>query len=357
MTESTDSSTTTDRRLIQLQHWLSSQDLPVRCLPATIRPASNDASFRRYFRVTTADNASDSPTGSLILMDAPPEHEDCAPFVHAARIMRDAGLRVPVIYASDLEQGFLVLSDLGSQTLLQEVQATPTLADHRYRQSCAQLILLQRATRAGVFAPYDRDRLTTEIRLFDQWFLRRHHNMRLTGADRQRLHDCYDAIIRCNLSEAQVYVHRDYHARNLMTGAVDEAPAVIDFQDAVIGPVSYDLVSLLRDAYISWPEEQILDWCIRYWEQARDTSIPVPTDFGQFWTQFELMGMQRHLKVLGIFCRLNLRDNKPGYLADLPQVLRYASEVAARYEMLSPIRSLLSRIDELQAAGTDAERQ
>ena len=344
MTESPPPSTRTDERLTTLLDWLNAQPLPAGCLPGTARPASSDASFRRYFRVDT-----NGTPASLILMDAPPPQEDCRPFVHAAAVFAGAGLRVPTVYASDLTRGFLVLSDLGGRTLLQEVSDTPERADARYRQACGELVKLQRATTNGVFAPYDRDKLTAEIRLFDQWYLKHHCKTRLAAATRNALHRCYNHIIDVNLSEATVYVHRDFHSRNLMTADADTPPSVLDFQDAVIGPISYDLVSLLRDAYVCWPEEQVLDWSIRYWEQARDAGLPVPADFGEFWTQFEFMGIQRHLKVLGIFARLNYRDNKSNYLADIPQVLAYTKQVAARYEALQPLSDLLEQLP-VQAA-------
>ncbi|MGB7182417.1 MAG: phosphotransferase [Burkholderiaceae bacterium] len=339
MTESDNSSPSQQARVAQMLSWLDGLDLPFQCQPQSLRAASSDASFRRYFRIAT------SRADTVILMDAPPPQENCQPFVHAARILADAGLRVPTVYASDLDNGFLLLSDLGCQTLLDELNRNPAHADQRYRQASAELVKLQKATRTGVFPSYNRERLTQELRLFDEWYVTRHKGFKLNTNDKHIVNKAYATIVDANLAQAQVYVHRDFHSRNLMTSEPDKIPGVLDFQDAVTGPISYDLVSLLRDAYISWPEEQVLDWTIRYWEAARETQLPVPEDFGEFWRDFEFMGLQRHLKVLGIFCRLNYRDGKSNYLADLPLVLSYTQAALARYESLQAFASLLQRIE------------
>lgn len=338
--------TESDDRLDELKNWLAGLSLPDECRIDTIRPASSDASFRRYFRVDTTG------AGSLIVMDAPPPHEDCAPFVHAARVLHEAGVNVPQIIAQDLPRGFLVLSDLGDTTMLARMQAQPDQADKLYRAASAELIALQQASRPGVFPAYDHEILLRELRLFDQWYLGTHLQVSLSEAENKALTALYEQIIENNLAQPRVFVHRDWHSRNLMVtdtapgaGSGGPALAVIDFQDALYGPVTYDLVSLLRDAYIDWSEEQQIDWAARYWDAARSAGVPVQPDFGDFYRDLEWMGMQRHLKVLGIFARLACRDGKTGYLGDMPRVLVYVLAVARRYREFAPLLSLLRRLD------------
>lgn len=307
--------------------------------PDSIRPASSDASFRRYFRIDTDP----SGPGTVIAMDAPPDKEDCQPFIHAAQVLGQAGVNTPTIHLADPGQGFLLLADFGNQTLLDELQNNPGVANDRYLQAGRELVTLQKGSRPDVFANYDHPTLLRELRLFDQWYLSRHIGMQLPDAQMQKLADIYELIIASNLSQPSVFVHRDYHSRNLMVTSEQSALGVIDFQDALYGPITYDLVSLLRDAYIQWPEEQVLDWSIRYWERAREASLPVDADFGQFYRDFEWMGLQRHLKVLGIFARLNYRDGKSNYLKDLPLVLDYVTKVAARFTQLTPLVRILER--------------
>ncbi len=340
MTESNPGLVTPDPRHKQLRQWLDSLRPEIACDVSSLAPASSDASFRRYFRVATESGQ------TLIVMDAPPDHEDCEPFVNIARLFGQAGLLTPEIHAADLSTGFLLLSDLGNQTLLAELQASPADASHWYRLAGQHLVQLQQATRAGQLATYDRDVLMREIALFDQWYLGTHLNYLLTDQDKKVLHNAYEAIVTNNLAQATVYVHRDYHSRNLMVQPAGDQLGVIDFQDALVGPITYDLVSLLRDAYITWPEEVVLDWAIRYWEQAREHKLPVPEDFGQFWRDFEFMGMQRHLKVLGIFARLNHRDGKSTYLNDMPAVLQYTLQAMRRYSPLGGITALIERAHE-----------
>jgi len=326
-------------RLDQLRLWVSVQ---LKGANVDLSPASADASFRRYFRVTY-------DRGTLIVMDAPPEQENCAPFVRVARLFRAAEVNVPEILAQDLEQGFLLLTDFGSTTYLEALY--PGHARSLYEDALDALIAIQCASRPGELPEYDRALLKSEIELFPQWYVLRHVGRELTQKQAAAFDAVCSAVLECNLREPRVYVHRDYHSRNLML--TQPNPGVLDFQDAVFGPISYDLVSLLKDAYIEWPEEQVLDWALRYWEKARAARLPVRSDFADFYRDFEWMGVQRHLKVLGIFARLWHRDGKDGYLADLPLVLRYVQRVAPRYRELSPLARLLDELHEgKQSAGT-----
>ena len=305
---------------------------------ASLRPASADASFRRYFRV----DARQGP--SLILMDAPPDKEDSSPFVHARQVMAAAGVHVPAIVREDLALGFLLLEDFGDRTYLDELNSDS--ATRLYGDASTALVSLQRASRPGVFPAYDRAVLLRELQLFPDWYLSRHKEQTLSTIDRRILDDAFETIIARTVAQPQVYVHRDYHSRNLMVlDAHGANPGVIDFQDALYGPITYDLVSLLKDAYIAWDEEQILDWSIRYWERARKAGLPVAPAFGDFYSDFEWMGLQRHLKVLGIFARLYYRDGKDRYLADLPRVLKYTLEVLRRYSALAPLCALIERVE------------
>lgn len=297
-------------------------------------PASTDASFRRYFRLTDAEGR------SLIAMDAPPPQEDCQPFVHAAAVLDAAGVRVPKVLASDIEQGFLLLTDLGARTYLDVL--TPANADGYYRAANAELVKLQQASAEGVFARYDAALLEREVRLFPEWYLARHLHHAPSPSDAEALDAVYRLVVARTAAQPAVFVHRDWHSRNLM--ASDPAPGVLDFQDAVYGPITYDLVSLLRDAYIVWPEAEQLDWAIRYWELARKSGLPVPLDFSDFWRDFEWMGVQRHLKVLGIFARLWHRDGKDGYLQNMPAVFSYLHTAARRYNDLKPLARLLDTL-------------
>ncbi len=324
-------------RIEQIQDWLATQ-LPGQTY--TLAPASNDASFRSYLRV--------SPLGgeSLILMDAPPAHEDVRPWLQVQRLFQGAGARVPAVLAQDLEQGFLLLSDLGSTTYLAALQGGGD-ADQLYRAAIDTLIAIQRASRPGSLPPYDRTLLLRELNLFPDWYLGRHVPIGFDDAQRNALAALFDRILAVNLAEPQVFVHRDYHSRNLMAGS--DSPGVIDFQDAVHGPLSYDLVSLFKDAYLAWEEERTLDWLARYWEKAKKAGLPVRADFGEFFRDYEWMGVQRHIKVLGIFARLYHRDGKDGYLKDMPLVAHYLRAACARYSELTPLLRLLDRIENRQA--------
>ena len=304
-----------------------------------IEPASSDASFRRYFRVTV-----DGET--LIAMDAPPPQEDCTPFVHVAEVFGAAGLNVPKIIAQDIPNGFLLLSDLGNTTFLSALQAPNGLevAADLYRDASNALIKMQLASKPEVFPPYDEALLTREMQLFPDWYVAKHLNVTLTEAQQQVMNKTF-AMLNANiLAQPKVYVHRDYHSRNLMVQENSHDLGVLDFQDAVYGPITYDLVSLLKDAYISWEEDQILDWAVRYWQSARQAGLPMSEDFAEFYRDFEWMGAQRHIKVLGIFARLYHRDGKDGYLKDMPLVMDYLRRVCDRYIELKPFLRLLDEL-------------
>jgi aminoglycoside/choline kinase family phosphotransferase len=310
----------------------------------TIAPASADASFRRYFRVTPASPAFGAET--LIAMDAPPPHEDCRPYVKVAALLGEAGVHAPRVLASDLEQGFLLLTDLGRTTYLEALDARS--APRLYLDAIDALVRWQRSSRADVLPAYDEALLRRELDLFPEWYVARHLGHALTDGERATLERMFAAVLANNLAQARVFVHRDYHSRNLMVA--DPNPGVLDFQDAVHGPLAYDLVSLLRDAYIAWDEEQELDWAVRYWERARAAGLPVPREFVDFWRDFEWMGVQRQLKVLGIFARLDHRDGKPGYVADMPRVFRYLHRTCGRYDELRPLQGLLDMLAGVRTA-------
>lgn len=302
----------------------------------SIAPASADASFRRYFRVSLPDGE------TRIVMDAPPELEDCRPFVNVARLFREAGAHVPEVYAEDHAQGFLLLSDLGTTTYLQALDAQT--APRLYRDANAALVAIQRASRAGVLPDYDEALLARELSLFPDWYVARHLGVTLDAGQQQTLHDVFARVLANNLKQPRVFVHRDYHSRNLMVFP-DANPGVIDFQDAVYGPITYDLVSLYRDAYIRWDEKDELDFVIRYWEMARTEGLPVHADFDAFYRDYEWMGAQRQLKVLGIFARLCHRDGKDGYLKDMPTVMSYLRRTCERYVDLAPLARLLDQLE------------
>jgi len=326
------------QRLQQLTLWLHSQ-FPGEIF--SLAPASADASFRRYFRISFEDR-------TLIAMDAPPEHEDCRPFLHVCRLFEDAGTHVPHIYAQDLTQGFLLLSDLGNTTYLQALTAEN--AGKLYGAATDALISIQLASREEALPPYDEALLRRELNLFPEWYINKHLGVTLNDKQQAKLEQVFDRILANNLAQARVYVHRDYHSRNLMV--TEPNPGIIDFQDAVYGPITYDLASLFKDAYIKWDEEIIIDWLIGYWEKARRAGLPVHEDFGQFYRDFELMGAQRHIKVLGIFARLYHRDGKQGYLKDMPLVMTYLRAACARYVDLKPLFNLLNELEPPQEAPT-----
>ena len=324
----------TDSRLNTLRKWLEALK-PIWQLDLdTLAPASADASFRRYFRID-----SQKPNlQTLIVMDAPPQHEPLDAFIQVDLLLLAAGLNVPKILEQNIAQGFLLLNDLGTKTYLAELNNET--ADHLYKDATNALIQMQLASKPNVLPNYDQAILQRELDLFPEWYLKKHLNIQLSDIQQSQLKQAFELIIENNLAQAKVYVHRDYHSRNLMVTEKNN-PGVIDFQDAVYGPITYDASSLWRDAYIAWPEERVIDWVIKFWEEGRKAKLPMPDDFGQFYRDFEWMGLQRHLKVLGIFARLFHRDGKDGYLKDIPLVLEYAIATANRYIELKPLARIL----------------
>jgi N-acetylmuramate 1-kinase len=327
--------TPSDLRLSQLKEWLATVTA-VQVLPESLRPASSDASFRRYFRVDAPDGA------TYIAMDAPPPQEDVRPFIHVAEVFGEAGVSVPKVLAQDVERGYLLLSDLGSTTYLHQLGHDS--AHKLYLDAIDALILIQAQSRPEVLPEYDRALLQRELMLFPDWYIGKHLGVTMTDKQTETLNKIFDNLLANNLAQPQVYVHRDYHSRNLMVMSRGN-PGILDFQDAVYGPITYDLVSLLRDAYIQWDEEMVLDWVIRYWERARRAGLPVNPDIDAFYRDFEFMGLQRHLKVLGIFARLYHRDGKDAYLKDLPLVMEYTRKAAGRYNALAPLIRLLDELE------------
>ena len=368
--------------------WLSATSAACQLAPATLRLASADASFRRYFRVDRVDQS----MGSCIIMDAPPALEDCAPFVKIAALMTEAGLNAPRVLAWDEAQGFMLLSDLGSQTMMQVIQLQTPLQPFpssgstvhlMYMDAVDALIAWQLSSRPGVLPAYDDALLSRELQLFPDWYIAKHRGITVDAGLQDKLAGFFAQIKDSNLnslSGARVFVHRDFMPRNLMAptlvaartalppegavppwggpaaglmaptvGPADSLPSsrlgVLDFQDAVYGPITYDIASLMRDAFLSWDEEFVLDITIRYWQKARAAGLPVGDDFGEFYRAVEWMGLQRHLKILGIFARLTLRDGKPHYLADTPRFIKYARSTASRYRQLGPLMVLLDEIE------------
>ncbi len=313
---------------------------------SSLRAASADASFRRYFRVDAPDEAA-----TYIVMDAPPPHEDVRPFVQLAALIAQAGLHAPCVVASDIERGFLLLSDLGSTPYLQALNEAVASGDEQradtlMREGFAALIQWQQRVQATTLPPYDDALLRRELALFPDWCVTREYGVSWSEDERAKWDAACDLLVRSALAQPAVAVHRDWMPRNLMV--CEPNPGILDFQDAVLGPITYDVASMLRDAFISWDEERELDWAVRYWQQARRAGLAVDDDFGEFWRQLEWMGLQRHLKVLGIFCRLKHRDGKPKYSADLPRFFNYAHRVCTRYNGLGGLAALIEPL-----AGTE----
>jgi N-acetylmuramate 1-kinase len=325
-----------DSRLALARRWVT-EDLGF--AEAHIEPASADASFRRYFRLTRGKD-------SYIVMDAPPEKETVAPFIRVAQSLLGIGLNVPVILARDAERGLLLLSDLGQRLYLPELLAGRDV-ERLYADALEALVTLQ--TRGGEAAqslpPYDRAALIREMELLPEWFLGRHLGLPPTAAERAMLERLFETLAQSALAQPAVFVHRDYHSRNLLIS--DEAnPGILDFQDAARGAATYDVVSLLKDCYVAWPRERVIGWLIGYRERARRAGLDPAPDDAELVRRFDLMGLQRHIKVLGIFARLFYRDGKSGYLGDLPRVLAYTREAAALYpETAEFARYLVERID------------
>ena len=320
-----------DQRLEQLQHWLKQSEISYQ----DIQPASADASFRRYFRITHAEN-------SYIVMDAPPEKEDCKPFIKVAKILLGFGLNVPQILKQDLAQGFLLLSDLGDSVFLSELNNNTV--DAMYISAMNSLLLIQK-NKIPDLPCYDETLLRSELSLFSDWYLEEQLKITLSEPQKEILENTFELLVKNALAQPQVCVHRDYHSRNLMVNEKQpDKPGVIDFQDAVIGAVTYDLVSLLKDCYIDWPREKIEEWVKYFHAQAESLGIITNVSEKQFLRWFDLMGLQRHLKVAGIFSRLKHRDGKTGYLKDIPRTMNYVFDVLERYPEFKPLQALLSDI-------------
>ena len=331
-----------DRRLAALELWVEEQ--LATCFPEwdrdgyTIKPASSDASFRRYFRAHHLHWPH-----SLIVMDAPPDREDSAPFVSIARTLNRCEIHVPLLYKVDLEQGFLLLSDLGTVPFLQQLDRAEV--ESLYGGAMETLLMLQQCWPSNHLVPdYDHPLLMREMELFRDWYLKRHCGYPLSPAEEEMLVGQFNLLTRVALEQPKVAVHRDYHSRNLMV--IDgKNPGVLDFQDAVFGPITYDLVSLLRDCYIKWPDDDVERWVKHYYWQLVENSVLSPAvSLERFVVWFDWMGVQRHLKAVGIFARLNHRDGKPGYLEDIPRTLSYIVEVTARYPELAPLSRLVSQL-------------
>lgn len=302
----------------------------------TLADAATDASTRRYLRINGAAR-------SYIVMDAPPAFGTQQAFVDVGRLMASAGLHVPAVHAADLDKGFLLLDDLGHLTYLQALQqATPAEADRLMRAATQSLLQWQLKGDASSLPLFDETFVRRELQLFVDWCVQREFGVNWTETQQRWWEHTQQVLVKNIVAQPVIAMHRDYMPRNLMV--IDPLPGVLDFQDAVRGPLSYDLASLLRDAFVSWEEEQELDWAIRYWEQARKVGLPINEDFGEFWRQLEWTGLQRHLKILGIYCRLKHRDGKPAYAEDLPRFFAYATKVSTRYVELSPLTHLLQEL-------------
>lgn len=335
-----------DTRYSQLQNWLSTQASAFDLALDSLAPASSDASFRRYFRVQAGQR-------TLIVMDAPPAHEDCRPFVHVAGMLREGGLNVPHILSHDETQGFMLLTDLGAKTYLQRIREGMSDAQCQslYLDAIAALVRMQQIAPAGLPA-YDQARFAEELTVFPQWYVGVHHGVQLDDTTRNNLKAVFDLLSASSASGPQVLVHRDFHSPNLMASETDADgpnPGVIDFQDAVAGPIAYDLASLVMDARTTWDEAQQLDWAIRYWEAARAAGLPIEADFAEFHRRYEWMSLQRNLRILGVFARLNHRDGKAAYLDHIPRVNAYVRQVAYRYGAFGHLRKLLDKLDNRQS--------
>jgi N-acetylmuramate 1-kinase len=338
------------QRQVAFHQWLDAQASAHGVRPPTVRAASADASFRRYFRVDTAN-------GSCIVMDAPPDKENCEPFVRIARLMGDAGLYAPRILAWDEPQGFMLLDDIGSQTMMDVINRDDPQANHGlYMRAVDALLTLQQSSRPSVLPPYDEVLLKRELSLFPDWYLTQHRQLQMDSTQREMLDKTFQTIVQRNLAAPSVYVHRDFMPRNLMMphDPTEQRLGVLDFQDAVYGPITYDIASLMRDAFLTWEEDVVLDVTIRYWERARKLGLmdfeDWHNDFGAFYRAVEWMGLQRHLKVAGIFARLTLRDGKPKYLADAPRFINYIRTTASRYSDLTPLLRLIDKIEGTEPA-------
>ena len=333
------------QRQARFDAWLAHLQTRFALDTTSLRLASADASFRRYLRIDTAGGAQGD---SLIIMDAPPDKENCAPFVQIARLLHAAHIRAPQVLDWQETHGFMLLTDLGARTMMQVMDPAGSPPLDLYLQAVDTLITWQKASRPAVLPPYDHALLRREVELFPQWYIAEHRHVTLDDAQRKMLDTAFETIIAENLAWPSVYVHRDFMPRNLMAPQNGHALGVLDFQDAVYGPITYDIASLMRDAFLSWDEDFCLDVTVRYWQQARKAGLPVGDDFGVFYRAVEWMGLQRHLKVAGIFARLTLRDGKPQYLADTPRFITYIRATCARYRELKPLLRLIDKIEGIE---------
>jgi len=329
--------------------WLDRTAPKFGLIASSLRIASQDASFRRYLRIDSSQGK------TCVIMDAPPLQEDCRPFVHVAGLLREAGLVAPEVLDWDQTHGFMLLTDLGSQTMMQGMDPDQPMKNlPRYMQAVDDLILWQLASKPDVLPSYDEALLRRELSLFPDWYVGKHRAAVLTAAQSQVLASAFDLIVRKNLAAPQVYVHRDFMPRNLMLTR-DDRLGVLDFQDAVMGSICYDMASLMRDAFLTWDEEFVLEVTVRYWERARKVGLMAfedwSQDFGAFYRALEWMGLQRHLKVAGIFARLTLRDGKEKYLADAPRFISYIRQTCHRYRELGPLLKLIDDIEGIEASG------
>ena len=332
-----------DARLQLLTAWLLSHANRYALDLATLVPASSDASFRRYFRLAGKDAEGASGT-TLIAVDAPPP-EKCREFVQIAKLLSAAGVNVPRVLEVDFEAGFMLVTDLGTQVYLNALN--PDNARGLMRDALDALIRWQLTSKPDVLPPFDEAFLRREMELLPEWFIGRHLGREVDEKTRALLDRTFALLVESAQAQPQVFMLRDFMPRNLMLMPEPNPanPGVLDFQDAVYGPITYDVASLLRDAFLSWDEEFELDCFVYYWERARKAGLPVDADFGEFYRQLEWMGLQRHIKVLGLFCRINYRDHKPYYMKDLPRFIGYARKVAERYRPLRPFAKLLDELE------------
>jgi aminoglycoside/choline kinase family phosphotransferase len=336
-------------------HWLERVAAQHALDVASLRAASADASFRRYLRIDV--QTAGAAVKSRIIMDAPPEQEDNAAFVHVAAVMAAAGMNAPQVLDWDATHGFMLLSDLGQQTMMEAIDPLNAGANQGlYLQAVDSLVAWQLASRPGVLPPCTDALLQREMALFPDWYVQQHRAVTLDKTMHVTLENAFSLIAAHNLRAPSVYVHCDFMPRNLIIPTFDQdlsptpkpSLGVLDFQDALYGPITYDIASLMRDAFLSWDEDFVLDITIRYWEKARKAGLPVGDDFGEFYRGVEWMGLQRHLRILGVFARLTLRDGKPRYLADAPRFIGYIRATAARYRELKPLLRLVDQIEGIQ---------
>lgn len=337
----------TDPRQAQILAWLAQLPAELGLAPDTLTPVSGDASFRRYFRLEAAGR-------TLIVMDAPPPHENIEPFLHVGGLLAAVGLNVPGIVAQDTANGLLLLTDLGEKNYTQRIREglDDATLQTLYRDALTALVRMQGAATTGL-ANYDSARLRTELDLFPEWYVAVHHQTVLDDKTGNALQKIFELLSQSNGDQPTVLVHRDFHSPNLMVcddPRYGPNPGVIDFQDALAGPITYDLASLVTDARTTWEEPQQLDWAIRYWEMARKAGLPVDADFAEFHRAYEWMSLQRNLRILGVFARLNHRDGKPSYLDHMPRVNQYVRQVAQRYGVFTPLLRLLDKLDNRQVS-------